>query len=263
MDSNKKIVIIGSIIIGCIVLFTAVFVYFGLKDIADLEKQLSNLENEQRQLMLDTAEYDKSVQTEDVAGHIKTMKEKGNRIADIENQMMRFDFEHTNPLDAPSEENRIDKKVRKELAGYFHDIKSYYCEEPWFMGENTVCKFEPVFQYKTKGTIVTWTVSMNNRVVGFVTAEYDPDRGTFTDLKLYETVYGETVGTEAFDKMVERVRGPLDNDTNAEEETDTNQDNDLIAITPEESEADPGLDTDHDGFLDNDDPIEGDEKEGE
>ena len=253
MSSNKKIVIIGSVIIGCIMLFTAIFLYFGSKEIASLKKDVSDLEKEKEELMLETARFDKSVDTEDVAGRIKDIITKGNKVADIENQMMKFEFENSNPIDAAESSVKIDEKVRKELHGYFPDVKSYLCESSWFIADGAKCKFEPVFQYKSSGIIVTWTVSLNNRVLGFATAEYDPDRKVFTDLKLYKSIYGGTMAEDAYTKMVKRAGGVIGDD-----ETETHADDpnyDPEKVTPEEAEADPFLDPDGDGYIGGEDPL--------
>lgn len=253
MSSNKKIVIIGSVIIGCIMLFTAIFLYFGAKDVADLKKQLSDLEKEQKELMLETTRFDKSVETEDVAGRIKDIMTKGNKIADIENQMMKFEFENSNPIDAAESSVKIDAKVRKELHGYFPKAKSYLCESSWFIADGAKCKFEPVFQYKSRGVICTWTVSLNNRILGFATAEYDPDKKVFTDLKLYKSVYGGTMAEDAYTKMVKRAGGIIGDDDTEEHADDPNYDPNKV--TPEEAEADPFLDPDGDGYIGGEDPL--------
>lgn len=255
MNSNKRIIVIGSVLIGLIMLFTAVFLYFGSKDVADLKKQLSDLDKEQRQLLTETTKYDKSIQTEDFVGNIKGITDKGNRIAELETQIMKFAFENVNPIDAYTDGIKIDPKIYKELSGYFPEESDYRNSTPWLTGENFICKFEPVFQYKTSGIIGTWSISVNDRMVGFATAEYDPDKKAFFKLKIYETIYGGTMQEEAYTKMVNRANGITEEEPIDPDDPNYNPEQ----VTPEEAEADPFLDPDGDGFIGEDDPFLSDE----
>ena len=116
MNEGKRFLVIGIIIAAAILVFTAVFLHFSSKEMAELEDQLAQLKSDYKSAIEETNQYTTSIETEDIAAVIKEIQTKGNEVASIQNEMIKHDLKYHNPMDAPNEETRIDKKTREKLS---------------------------------------------------------------------------------------------------------------------------------------------------
>ena len=207
MNEGKRFLVIGIIIAAAILVFTAVFLHFSSKEMAELEDQLAQLKSDYKSAIEETNQYTTSIETEDIAAVIKEIQTKGNEVASIQNEMIKHDLKYHNPMDAPNEETRIDKKTREKLKSLFAKDVDVSMESPWFVGTDLKCVFNPIFQYKGGNIPVIWVFESDGRVAALAVAEYNPTKGVFEELSLYNTMFGSEVAQEAYDVMVERVTG--------------------------------------------------------
>lgn len=207
VDSGKRFLIIGAVIAAAILIFTAAFLYFSSNEMAEMEEQLSQLNDDYKTAMEETNQYTSSMEDEDIAGTIKEIQAKGNEVAEIQNKMIKYDFEHNNPIDAPSEDALIDKATRKQMKSLFSADDKQYTDGPWLVGKDLKCKFNPIFQYRSTRVPVIWIFESDGRVAALAVASYDKTTKVFEDLTIYKTMFGTSVTEEAYNLMVERVTG--------------------------------------------------------
>jgi len=207
VDKGKRFLIIGVVVAAAILIFTAVFIYFSSKEMAEMEEQLSQLNEDYKIALKETNEYASSTSDKEAVAVIADVTEKGNKVATIENKMIKFTFENMNPIDAPSEDSRIDKKTRNTLKSLFSKDDASYMESPWAMGKDLHCTFNPIFQYSGGKMPVMWLFEQDGRVAAIAVASYNPTKSVFEDLEIYQTMYGNDVSEEASDLMVERATG--------------------------------------------------------
>lgn len=253
--NGKRFLIIGIVVAVLILIFTAVFTFFSSKEIAEMEKQLSDLTEEYKVATTQANEYATVAADVDVDGVIQDVLNKGNKVAEIQNKMIKFEFETVDPIAAPNEANLIDKKTRNELKALLSEEYSYYSDSAWFLGKSLKCKFNPVFQYKNGRIPVIWTFISDDRPVALAVGVYDPDKKVFDDISTYKTMFGNDVTEEAFNLMKKRVTGE---DTSTDEQLPEN-----LHIVDESDEADETMlqDDENGEAVIGDVPVDGTEEQ--
>lgn len=250
---NKRIMIMGSIVVAIIVIFAGVFMYFSSKNITDLEQQLTDIEKQQKEILSETTSFKNVSENEDSDTIVKDILQKGKRVAVIENEMIKNEINNVNPVDAASDAPKVNKNLLQEMKNMFpSEKKTYLVEFPWFYGLNTKCTFNSVFDYKADNTEVMWSIEQGNRVACFVTASYDKDSKSFTDLKIYKTVFGDELLQVAYNQQIKNTTGfdvdkaIKENNKKQKEALQKEYDN----MTDEEKAAFPWFDEDGDGKND-------------
>ena len=207
MNKDKWILAIGGGITAIILIFTAVFLYFGSKDIADLEKQLKNANKERGSLTTETTRYESALASNNVEQMLKEVKSAGEDIATIQNNMTKDALERMNPIDAAGAYTYSDKSALKRMQSYFPNENEMYTNNAWFLSEKAKCEFNTVFEYNAAAVPVVWTTTVSNRVIGLATAKYNVEKRCFEDLVLYTTMFGDVMNEGAYNSMVDRVNG--------------------------------------------------------
>ena len=70
MNEGKRFLVIGIIIAAAILVFTAVFLHFSSKEMAELEDQLAQLKSDYKSAIEETNQYTTAIETEDIAAVI-------------------------------------------------------------------------------------------------------------------------------------------------------------------------------------------------
>ena len=213
MAREKLVLLIGIIATVGIVLFTAVFCYFGAQDVKDLEQQIKDTTKNRKNMTLEMNHYNKAVETDDIDGLLRDVVSAGVEVADIQNKMMAEELVSKNPIDAAGSYVYSDKKAVERMKQLFPGVNEFYCTNAWCSSVNAKCVFNGVFMYNAAAIPVNWRVTVNGRTIGLITAKYNTDTKVFDDFVVYKTVFGDTMAENAYDVMVKNLnKDKEDND---------------------------------------------------
>lgn len=207
MTKEKWILVVGGGVAAAVLIFTAIFLYFGSKDIADLEKQLQSATKERGALTTETTQYETVLSTNNVEQTLQEVKSAGDSVAAIQNRMTKEALEKMNPIDAAGAYKYSNQEDLDQMKKLFPDTNEHYAQDAWFLSQKAKCEFNGVFQYNAAAIPVLWTTKVSDRVIGVATAKYNVEKHCFEDLTLYTTMFGDVMIEGAYDAMVDRANG--------------------------------------------------------